>query len=229
MKFNDFLRSTFKIALAIFIAAIGLIVATWGYSEISSENAKNKAKKFETIKEWAIGVENLQVNMLAKTKLSGGRFFAIVEVSGYPSYLSDPRLQAKNRQADISLIFQDVDGFKLYGKKIQIAEFSKIVDASNKETGLRYEFDEYLDVELYSRFKQLRVEWTVETALPSPPSPKPSMEIENKDHCAPNLSREERLKRLARYGSLRQSGDRIYVAGSHTVSFFVDNSLLYCQ
>jgi hypothetical protein len=37
--------------------------------------------------------------------------------------------------------------------------------------------------------------------------------------CAPNLSKEERLGRLAAFGTVRQSGEETYDAGSHRVQF----------
>ena len=50
------------------------------------------------------------------------------------------------------------------------------------------------------------------------------------DPCAANLSRDERLKRLASFGNIRQNGEQEYSAGNHKVMFSsVDHSLLYCE
>lgn len=43
---------------------------------------------------------------------------------------------------------------------------------------------------------------------------------ENTDHCAPNLSRAERLKRLALKGNVRETGLHTYTAGGGFVSFY---------
>lgn len=47
------------------------------------------------------------------------------------------------------------------------------------------------------------------------------------DHCAPDISRAERLKRLGLRGELRQTGDNSYRAGQYGVSFYL-NDLLTC-
>src|SRR5713101_736683 len=47
------------------------------------------------------------------------------------------------------------------------------------------------------------------------------------DHCGPGLSKNERLRRLASYGALRQTSEDTYTAGNHSVSFFL-GQLLSC-
>lgn len=50
------------------------------------------------------------------------------------------------------------------------------------------------------------------------------------DPCAPNLTRDERLQRLARFGKVRQTGSRDFEAGEHNVVFSpFDGSLVYCR
>lgn len=108
MKINDFFRSAFKVALAIFIAVIALSIAGWGVWKVQDTWDKQDAKQYEVIKMWPVDLkENLQLTLLARTKLVDGRLFAEVNFDGYPAYLSDPRLEPKNRTASISLIFQD--------------------------------------------------------------------------------------------------------------------------
>ena len=231
MKINEFFRSAGKIAIALFLAAIGLLLVIWGYSSLSDAWDKQQAKQYEVIKLWPVDLkEYLQFNLLAKTKLADGRLFAIVDTEGYPAYLSDPRLQIKNNEASISLIFQDKDGFKLHSKTIKISEFSSIIDSANKKTGLRYEFDEYLSAKTYARIQQIQVQWTLETTLPASASVQPKAEEKILDHCAPNLSKAERLKRLGQHGAIRQNGDGNYSVGYKSLSFFTyDGSLLNCQ
>lgn len=48
------------------------------------------------------------------------------------------------------------------------------------------------------------------------------------DPCAPDLSRAERLRRLSSFGSVRQTGDENYEAGSHSILFSFGN-MIYCR
>ena len=231
MKINDFFRSAFKVATAIFIAVFAVSMAGWGAWKVQDTWAKEDAKQYEAVKLWPVDLkENLQLTLLARTKLVDGRFFAEVNFDGFPPYLSDPRLMEKNRSASISLLFQDKDGFKVHSKSIQIAEFSSIVDAKGKKSGLSYEFDEYMSPDTYVRFKRLGVQWTLDTVLPASIDSTSSVEGPNVDHCAPNLSKAERLRRLALHGTLRQTGDGMYSVGHRSLHFFTyDSSLLNCQ
>lgn len=50
------------------------------------------------------------------------------------------------------------------------------------------------------------------------------------DPCAPGISSKERLKRLSKFGEVRQVGPGDYEAGGRRVSIFeYDNSLIYCR
>jgi hypothetical protein len=48
------------------------------------------------------------------------------------------------------------------------------------------------------------------------------------DPCAPNLPREERMRRLSAFGRVRQEGSDEFTAGNHRLSFLL-NSLVYCN
>lgn len=48
------------------------------------------------------------------------------------------------------------------------------------------------------------------------------------DHCAPDLSRTERLKRLAQHGAVRETGTGHYEASERSVAFF-EGKLVYCR
>lgn len=231
MKINEFVKSAFKGALAIFIAAIALSVVGWGVWKVQDIWVKQDAKQYEVIKLWPVDLkEHLQLNLLVRTKLVDGTLFAEVGVDGYPKYLSDPRLEAKNRTASFSLLFRDKDGFTVHSKQIQVAAFSGIVDAAGKKTGLKYQFDEVMSPETYARLTGLGVEWTLDTALPPSINPATEPVVKFADHCAPNLSKTERLKRLAQHGELRQTGDGMYSVGYRSLHFFTyDGSLISCQ
>lgn len=51
---------------------------------------------------------------------------------------------------------------------------------------------------------------------------------ERLDPCAPDISKQERLRRLGAYGSIRQDSSESYTAGSHRVGFFM-GKLNYCH
>ncbi|MFP5482405.1 MAG: hypothetical protein ACLGGW_03925, partial [Gammaproteobacteria bacterium] len=51
-----------------------------------------------------------------------------------------------------------------------------------------------------------------------------------KDHCAPKLSKSERLNRLGQHGSIREVGIDEYVAGDKNLSFLPYSSeILNCR
>lgn len=231
MKLSEFFKGAMKVATAIVVAVVVLSVLGWGAWKFQDMKEKADAKQYEAIKLWPVDLkENLQMTLLARTKLVDGRLLTEVNVNGYPAYLSDPRLQVKNRDAGLTLLFQDKDGFKVHSKPIAIREFSGIVDSKGVRSGLRYEFDNYMSVTDYARISQLRVEWTLETVIPPMPVATKSPENAEGDHCAPNLSKAERLKRLARHGSVRETGAGGYQAGIHEVMFNTyDGSLIYCR
>jgi hypothetical protein len=231
LKINDFFRAALKIATAIFLAITALSIAGWGIWKVQDISDKRYAKQYEVIKLWPVNLkDNLQLTLLARTKLVDGRLFAEVNFDGYPAYLSDPRLEAKNRTGSISLLFQDKDGFKVHAKSIQMTEFSKIVDATGKKSGLSFEFDEYMSPETYGRLTALAVQWTLDTVLPVPTASAPTVDDQLTDHCAPNISKTERLRRLAQHGTLRQTGDGVYEVGNRSLHFFTyDGSLINCR
>lgn len=64
----------------------------------------------------------------------------------------------------------------------------------------------------------------------SPPSPPlPAAEVKPLlDHCAPGLSKAERMKRLAQHGTVREAGSGRYEAGNSSVTYF-ESELLSCH
>jgi hypothetical protein len=151
MRLNEFFKGAMKVATAIFLAVVALSVLGWGAWKFQDMKEKADARQYEPIKLWPVDLmENLQVKLMARTKLVDGRLLVEVNIDGYPAYLTDPRLQAKNRDAGITLLFQDKDGFKVHAKPIAIREFSGIVDSKGARSGLRYEFDEYMGVPDYA-------------------------------------------------------------------------------
>ena len=96
---------------------------------------------------------------------------------------------------------------------------------------------DYISLLDYKRFKDIKFSSTLQTKIPTKPvpdtkeEPVPDTKEDRSplDHCAPNLSREERLRRLSKYGKLREKSSHSYSAGERSVSFFSDGSLIYCN
>ena len=190
MKFGEYFRGSLKVATAIVVAVVLLSVLGGGVWKFQDMKERAYARQYESIKLWPVNLkENLQITLLARTKLVEGRLLGDVKIDGYPSYLTDPRLEAKNRDAGITLLFQDKDGFEVHAMPIAIQEFSGIVDSKGVRAGLRYEFDDFMNVADYLRIAQLRVKWTLETVIPPTPVTTKLPEEGDMNQCAPNLSK----------------------------------------
>lgn len=138
---------------------------------------------------------------------------------------------APEHESPVGMNFVDKDGFKVFSKSIPLNSMSNIVDAKGKSIGLNFEAHEYLDVATYASFSKLEVQWNLSTESPALVASAAEVLAEaGPDHCASNLSKGERLKRLATYGTVRQNGEGSYSVGYRRVTFFThDNSLLDCQ
>ena len=223
-NFKGFIKSTTKTATAIFLAFVGIglvaAIGTWG---VSLYQAK-QAQPYEELRSWDVDLtENLKLTLKARTKVVASRLLTAVQFIGYPQYLSNPL----NKNGSLTLHFLDKDGFKIHSKEIKISDFSSIVGPDGKKTGLNSQFEDYIDMETYKRFTQLTVEWILDTEAPKEPTGREDPTV--LDHCAPNLSKSERLKRLAQYGTVRETGNDSYSAGTRSLHFFYDGSLLNCR
>jgi hypothetical protein len=227
---KTFFVAALRLATALFFAGLALSLAVAVYYWGANMYKRNQAKPYEAIKEWQSDLRsNIGLQLLVKTKLVDDKMLLSVEVVGYPIYFSHPRLAERNRKAQLSIHFVDTDGFKVFSKPIQISEFSGIVGDKGEKIGLRTQTQDYISLDDYKRFQRLQIEWTLETKIPPDPPPGFKEDTEIPDHCAPNLSRAERIKRLSRNGELRETGSGIYVAGERSVHFFSDGGLLNCH
>lgn len=219
---RDFLRASLKIAIAIFLALLGITVVVIGFSLAKDSYDRAKAKPFEEMRVWNSELKSpLGIEVQVKTKLVSSSFLASIEVVGYPKYLADPR----NSNRSLIFEFSDKDGFKLLSKSVQISEFTTVVDQNGKAGGLHFQFDEYFGLEKYQRISNMKVGWNVLTELAPPASmAKPTL-----DHCAPNISRQERLERLAQYGPVREEGSNSFSASGRYVAFFYDGRVMNCR
>lgn len=233
MGIKEFSKSTLKISIAICIGGLGIVGVIWVVHVIREDAQKREAVQYETMKEWPSDVKkHLQMDVSARTKLVDGRLMVAVTAEGFPEYLSHPSLGLKNYDGALILSFLDRDGFKIYEKKLTISEFTTTVDAQGKKIGLSHQFTDHMVVSQYSAFSRLRVGWNLDTEIPKPaPKPSPSVTMSRtSDHCAPDLSRAERIKRLGQHGAVRETGRNSYAAGvGHQLAYFSDGNLMYCR
>ena len=237
MPIKSFLQGTFKIALAISIALILTIGIVGGAMHFYYKNEeKNKIKEAEiysTPRHWKVNVEDsLKVRFFVDTKYFDGKMYSSVVLVGGPEYMDVPG----NYNKEFFLIFLDKDNFEVYRKSVPINYFTTSKN-SEEITGYTYQYNESQSLELYKKFDAMSVEWTVNphltkpvAELPRPPAPKPVALLPSADPCAPGISKSERLRRLAAFGNVRQTGQDDYSAGGHEIVFFsFDDSLLNCR
>lgn len=237
MELKAFARATVRTATAIFLALLALIATVAGVSWAKATYEERQAKPYETIHEWKVDMrEPLALDVRGKTKLVGNKLLASFEVAGYPQYMSAP----KNQSAQLIFEFLDSDGFRVLTKPVAISEFMSIVGKDGKPTGLQYQLEDNMTLDTYKRISQLQVGWTLDVqatpvSAPAPapapvaaPAAHPSAEP-TLDHCAPGLSRAERLRRLAQHGPVREVGKNMYSAGMSSIYFFSTGELLNCR
>lgn len=225
MEIKDFLKGTLRLAIAMFTALIGLAAVVAIYFHLKESRELEAAKPFEEVRNWQFDLKvPLGVEVHTKTKLVAGRLFVFADVVGYSRYFSDPR----NKNGSLNMEFVDKDGFKLVNHPIKLSELSTTVNKNGEPIGLQYQYDEYLEIERYRQFSRMEVGWNLITE----PQPVTEQQLTKPmlDHCAPGLTKAERLKRLSQHGQLRETRTGAYTAGGHSVTFFeYDGSLLNCQ
>lgn len=222
-----FVKGAIKITVAIVLAVVALTILGFIANYIYETHQKSKATPYEAVKKWSLdATDPLALKLIGKTKLVDGRMYVDLLFSGNPQYLKyassrpDP-----NRQITIS--FKDKDGFKVYEKSIGLHEFTKTLD-KGKPVGLAFEFDEFISLDTYARFDHVELAWNFDTAEPKPVAVPSTLGTDN-DHCAPSLPKAERLKRLARHGTVRETGLNEYSAGGRSINFLNSSEILNCR
>lgn len=207
-----------------FLALMAVLLLVVGYSKYENYMNKKEVVKYEDIKTWTYDIrENLKMDFYAKTKLVDGRLYAFMNFDGYPDYLTDERLAYKNSNAYIYINLMDKDGFKLFTKSIPVKEMGLFLNKEGERIGMNYQFDEYFGVDKYKNINQIRVEWTLDTNIPVKNFvPLEVSKAKSLDHCAPGISKSERLRRLSANGAVRQTGYGEYTAGNKSVTMSYD-------
>lgn len=225
MAIKDFLKGVLRNALAIFIALAGLAAVVAIYEQVNESQKRDAARPFEEVRNWQFDLKDqFGADVHTKTKLVAGKLLVSIDVVGYSKYFSDPR----NQSGSLNFQFNDKDGFIVASHSVKMTEFATKVGKAGEPIGLQYQYDEYLDVDRYSQFYLMKVGWNLITEKA------PAIDAQTAkpvlDHCAPNISKGERLKRLAQHGLVRETGAGSYSAGVRSVTFFeYDGSLLSCS
>lgn len=220
------LQGGLKIAIALIIAVAVVAAAAVGIYKLYEARQKLHARPYEEVTTWSLDTRSaLGMSLNARSKLVDGQMFVELVFDQYPSYLSAP----KNREGTLSFGFLDKDGFNLFSKEIAVRDFTRLVDQQGKARGLRHEFAQFVRVEDYSRYSKIDVKWNLDTAPVVPPEVEDALVKEKPtlDHCAPGLSKAERLKRLAQFGSVRQTGSGEYTADGRKVVYLGDTAEMY--
>jgi hypothetical protein len=226
-KIFDHVRSAMRLATSLFLAGTAILVVIGGVWFATDQWQKFEARQYEKPKLWTVDLHsNLHFNLKAKTKLSDGRLFMTISSDAYPPYLAHAR---EVKDTGLVINFVDKDGFKIHSKSILLGNFMTNVDKSGNPISISFEDNEYIDVDTYASIDKLEVQWSFSTEVPQN-IPQAAPAEQSQDHCAPNLGKAERLRRLGQHGTVRQTGPGVYETAGREVAFFThDNSLLNCR
>lgn len=225
-RLKGFAAGTFRLAVAITLALVVLAAIFAAGYWVYSTPERQQVKAAEAVRNWAVDLSsNLGMKLKARTKVADGRMLTALDFDGYPEFLKQPR----NRQRGFNLEWKDADGFTRFRKFVPLSDFSTSVNSKGQPYGLTGELSEFVAVADYAALAHLEVGWTFETdasptsaAVAQPATPATS------DHCAPGLSRQERMRRLAQHGTLRETGYNTFSAGEHTLTLS-GAEVVYCS
>lgn len=225
-RLKGFAVTALKLGVSITMAFVAFAaicaVVYWAYTYPE----RQQAKASEAVRNWSTDLSsNLGLKLRARTKVADGRMHSALEFDGYPEFLKLP----SNRSRGFNLEWKDADGFTRIHKFVPVSEFTIKVNDKGKPDGLTGDFAEYVSIADYSAVAGLEVGWTFDTETPQerPAAPQPAAAALT-DHCAPGLTRQERLRRLAQHGSLRETGYNTFSAGPHTVTLS-GAEVIYCS
>jgi hypothetical protein len=228
-KIKDLLRSITRITLAIFIAITGSAIVIFVGVKLFQVYEESRDQELAVAKEWTNDIkDNLKVVINTKTKYQEKSLLYKIEVEGYTSFFSSP----KNLDKHLSIFFYDKDGFTIARRDYELEKFSRVVDKEGGFKGLRLEDRVDLSSDEYRRINSLKFGWNIETKIssvsPKQEGARPTANLSSAtDHCAPGLTKTERLSRLASKGPVREVGYETFGAASHRISF-IGHSISSC-
>lgn len=231
VRVRAFTSSAFRLALALALAFIltGVIVAAgyWGWTA----QDRAQAQQAEKVRMWAKDLKtHLSMTLQAKTKLVDHTMYVSLEFDGYPDYLKHPWNQSRG----FTIKWEDADGFSQVEKFVKLSEFSTRVDNKDKPGGLFLQFTSFATPKNYNNLANISVEWTIDTSAPKPAPivvprpPEVGKDTSDSDHCAPGLTRQERMRRLAKHGQVRETGMGEFTVGSKRL-FYIGGELYSCR
>jgi hypothetical protein len=225
-----------KLALALFLAGVGLLTVVQIYSATADFLAEKSMEKHTVATPWTYDLSAIGIKVDGKRKYIDQSLLVSLNFVGYPEFLSHQTLSEPNEEEPrgFSLQLQDADGFDVAKLAVPLSSLSTVLGNDGKPIGLRGQYTESIDIEQYARITQVRVIWNFDTEIPEPTSQTATASSRSdssvtEDHCAPDISRAVRLQRLAQYGEVRQTSSDQYQAGSRTVSFWADGRVIYCN
>lgn len=224
----EFVKGALKIGLAIVFAVVMLSLLGALAKLAFDWHHGREAKKYEIVKYHELALSKpLNLKLYGKTKLVDGTMYVEVKFDGYPDYLNFPT-NVTSEAAGFTILFLDSDGFTLKEERIPLRKFTALHE-NGKPTGISHEFTSFMTPETYVRLKRLNLTWNMQLDPPKRNIFDQFDEVKDKrlDPCAPNLSKAKRLKRLEKYGTVRQTGMGEYTAGNHVVKYLGGGSELY--
>lgn len=244
-KIKNLFGSAGKLAFALFLAGAGLLAIVELYSETTNFLKNKSLEKYAIATPWATDLSQIGLKLEGKRKYLNGGLAVTLNFIGYPKFLSDPILKEKNKDKSngFFLHFQDSDGFDIVKIFMPMNSLNIVVNNDGNTSGLSGQVEDVISAEQYARIANVRVAWNLDTETPKPVAPQPSAapiapvrrddptsnQSITGDHCEPGISRAIRLKRLAQHGTVRQTGDDTYRAGSHEVMFGYDGRVIHCD
>lgn len=216
--------SVLKLAAALSIAGVVVAGVVAGGVLMYEYKQELDAKPFETPVRRTIDASSLGFKLEITTKHSDYSMKFILKGDGYPFYFSDPALRAKNLERTMTITGKGADGFKVAEVVAPFKDYVSIVGADGKPVAFSYEGSQSMSLDDYKLIDNFELTWNFETV----PVAK-AQEAKSLDHCAPGISKAERLRRLEMRGPVRLLGENNYAAGSSSLLFFYDGSLLTCN
>lgn len=228
-RLRSFCSSALRLAAALTMAAVAIsaigFAAHWAYTYSERE----QVKQAEVVRAWSNDLSaNLGMKLRTKTKVTDGAMRMALDFDGYPEFLKHPA----NRERGFFLEWKDADGFTRVKKFVQVSEFTRVLDDKGQPYGLNGQFSEFVSVADYTKLAAMEVGWNIKTEIPQPTTmaPLPAAADPAADHCAPGVSRQERLRRLAKHGQVRETGYGEYTAGTRSVTLMpYDGTLISCR
>jgi hypothetical protein len=212
-------------ALTIASATLGTIgfAGYWAYTYPE----RQQAEQAEVMRTWSNDSStSLGMKLRAKTKLTGGQMLIVLEFDGHPDFLSHP----VNQERGFYVEWKDADGFTHVNKYVKLSEFTTVLDHQSKPSGLSGQFGAFTTVSDYIKLEGMKLGWNIETETPQAKAAQPAVGGSSSDHCAPGINRQERLRRLAEHGPIRETGYGEYTAGNHALYVMPsDGTLLSCR